>query len=83
MGLLVFGMIAIVSSVAWHAILRDYWLAVVVATATAVVVFQVVAYVEVGYLDPFFLIAMATSGAIAAAVAVVTGLPFRCWRTRK
>jgi len=61
----------------WHILLRSFLLASLLATATSVVLFQVAAYLHAGYLDPFFLIAVATSTAICLVVAVVVGMLVR------
>ena len=63
-GWLVLLSIAVVSAIAWHILLRSFLLATLLATTTSVVLFQIAAYLHVGYLDPFFLIAVATSSVI-------------------
>jgi uncharacterized membrane protein YccC len=83
MPLLIFIATALVSAVLWHQYVSHYFAASVAATATAVVVFQVLAYIELGYVDPFALIAVATSSVVALAIALVIGLPFRARRKRK
>jgi hypothetical protein len=79
-GLLLFFAIAFLSSVLWHLLIKIYGLAILGATATSVVTFQGAAYVQLGYLDPLFLFAVATTTAMAFAVAALIGLPFRARR---
>ena len=47
---------------------------------TAVIVFEAAAYLRLGYLDPFFLAALAISSVIATLVAQFIGVPIRAWR---
>ena len=76
-GWLVLLSIAVVSAIAWHILLRSFLLATLLATTTSVVLFQIAAYLHVGYLDPFFLIAVATSLVICLFVAVAVGMLVR------
>jgi len=82
-GLVIFFGLTLASSLLWHWALRSYGVAVLAATVTTVVLFQVAAYVKLGYLDPFFLVAMATSAAMALAISAVVGLPFRSRRKQR
>jgi len=61
-------------------VVKSYGVAVLGATVTTVATFQVVAYMQLGYLDPFFLVAVATSTAMAFGIAAIIGLPFRSRR---
>jgi hypothetical protein len=76
-GLIVFFTIAVISALMWHWLVPIYVLATVGATVTTVIAFQVAAYLHLGYLDPFFLIALVTSSVMGAGVALHVGLPFR------
>lgn len=75
-GLVVLLLIAIGSALLWHRFVSAFFVAALGTTLTAVVVFQGAVFVELGDLDPFFLIAAATSCVVAAAVAIVVGLHF-------
>lgn len=79
-GLAPFLAIALVASVVWHVFVKSYGVAVLGATVTTVTTFQAVVYMQLGYLDPFFLFALAASAALAFGIAAVAGLPFRSWR---
>jgi hypothetical protein len=68
----------------WHWIVRRLMLAVLGATITTIGAFQIIGYLQLGYLDPFFEIAIVTSGAFALLVSVSVGIlfqvnPFRRW----
>ena len=76
-GWLVLLSIAVVSAIAWHILLRSFLLATLLATSTSVVLFQIAAYLHVGYLDPFFLIAVAISSVICLFVSVAVGMLVR------
>jgi Kef-type K+ transport system membrane component KefB len=79
-GLLILAGIAMSSAVLWHWLVPRYIAAVVGATITAAAAFQYVAYLHLGYFDPFFLVAIITSSVMAAVIALLVGLPFRAVR---
>jgi len=79
-GLLVFGLIAVISSIGWHIFVSQYRTAVIRAAITSVILFQIAAYIHLGHLDPFFIVAVVTTGVISLAVAALIGLPFRTLR---
>ena len=83
MPVLIFVAVALVSAVLWHQYVSNYLVASLAASVTAVVVFQVLAYIHLGYLDPFALIAVVTTSAVALAIALAIGLPIRARRKRK
>ena len=83
-GLLILLTLAAVSAMAWHwVLLRSFSAATFLATVTAVVLFQVAAYFQLGYLDPFFMIAVATSSVVCFVVALLVGWVFSALRGRK
>ena len=79
-GLVILAAIAMASALLWHWLVPRYIAAVVGATITTATAFQFVAYLHLGYLDPFFLVAMITSSMMAAVIALLVGLPFRAVR---
>jgi hypothetical protein len=83
MGLILFFGIAIISATMWHRFVPRYAEASFGATVTTVVLFQIGAYFDLGYLDRFALIAVVTSSAIAFGISAVIGLPFRARRKRQ
>jgi len=72
-GILLFTAIIVVSSLLWHSILKKFFTAVIGSVVTAVVAFQIANYINIGYLDPFFIIAIGVSGVIATFVSVAIG----------
>lgn len=83
MGLAIFFAIALVSAFLWHYFLPRNLPATFGATATTVLAFQIVDYVHLGYLEPFFLIAAATSSVVALLVSALVGLPFQARRKQQ
>jgi hypothetical protein len=77
-----FILIAAASSVVWHLFVRAYGVAVLGAALTTVVLFRVVEYLVLGYLEPYFYMAMASSLLPALVIAAGIGLPFRFHRAR-
>ena len=83
MALVIFFGIAIISATMWHRFVSRYVQASLGATVTTVVLFQVGAYLDLGYLDKFALIAVVTSSAIALGISLLIGLPIRARRKRQ
>jgi hypothetical protein len=77
MGLVILVGIAIISATLWHRYVSRYFVAVFGATLTTVVLFQVAAYIEAGYVDPLIAIVVVVSGGIALVISALIGLPFR------
>ena len=82
-GIIIFISIAIVSAILWHTFLKRISIAILGSAITAAVAFQVCNYILHGYLDPFFIIALVTTFAIAFIIALVVGIPFRVWRGKQ
>lgn len=82
-GLIVLATISIASALVWHWLVRLNFLAVLGATVTTVFTFQAANYFHLGYLDPFFLIAMGISSIPAFVIALLVGIPFRDYRNGK
>ena len=80
MGLLLFFFVALISGVLWHHLVPRYSIAVVGATLSAVILFQCIVFLQLGYLDPFFPIAAVTTGGMALIVSLLVGLPIRARR---
>jgi hypothetical protein len=83
MGMFVFLGISILSAAVWHRFVPKFRLAIFGATASSVILFQVGAYIDLGHLDPFFLVALVTSSFVAAIVAILIGLPIRARRNKE
>lgn len=80
LGLLALFSIALVCAAGWHAVLRSFLVASLLATVTAVVLFQLLAYVRLGHLDPFFWVAVALSSVACLLVSLLVGWVFQVFR---
>ena len=81
-GLLVLAAVSVGSALLVHSFVRSYAKASGLAAVLAAVLFQVAAYIHLGYLDPFALVALVTGGAVALIIALLIGIPFRAVRAR-
>ena len=81
-GMLVFGITTVVVSVLLHLFWKAYVRASIVSAMASAALFQVFAYFYIGYLDPFFLIALVFTSGIAFVISLAVGLAFRSWRAR-
>ena len=76
----VFLLIATASALAWHMAVKVYGSALIGAAVTTVIAFQVVDYIVLGALAPYFYVTMVTSAIPALFIAAVIGLPFILFR---
>jgi hypothetical protein len=76
-GIAVFGVLSAAVAVVCHRRLSSFALAVFVSGPVAALLFQVIAAVYIGYVDPFFLIALITSTLLAWVVSCVVGIALR------
>jgi len=70
----------ILISAVCHAFIKRYFLASLVAACTVVVGMQIVSYIELGYVDPYWQISSVTGFFMASILALIIGLPFRIKR---
>jgi len=82
-GVAVLTALAGVISACVHLKVKRYSRAIVFSTLVTCVVFQAVVYVQLGYVEPFFLIAMATTAVVIAFVSALVGLPFYLYRKKQ
>jgi hypothetical protein len=75
-GILVLVGISVSAGLVFHSFIRHYIVATCCAALVADVGFQVAAYLHLGHLDPFFIVALVIGGGYAFAIAAVTGIPF-------
>ena len=78
--MLVLGAIIVLCSVVAHMLQRRFWFAVAMAACSSALLFQIAAFVHLGHLDPFFMIALAVSLPIGAFGAILIGGLFRLGR---
>ncbi len=76
MSVIIFLIIVIVASLICHFLIKSNVVASFISASIAVIVFQVFNYFNIGYLDPFFIIAMITTGFIGFFVSFLIGLAF-------
>ena len=69
-GLIVFAVLALICPLIAHFVVREARLAHVIAVVATVSLFQIGAYWHLGHLDPFWLVAVITTGAMAFAASV-------------
>ena len=80
--MVVFGAIVIVCSVFAHLYQKRFWFAVLIAACSSVVLFQIAAYLNIGRLDPFFIIAVFATFGISSIGAAIIGLAFYLKRNK-
>ena len=68
--------ISLFCSVTFHWHLKEFKTAVLASAFVTAILFQLVAYLHLGYMDPFFLIALVTSFVLALIIACFVGLLF-------
>lgn len=76
-GLLVFLAICVICSIAAHFLVRTFWLATVLTPIAAVPLFQLAAYLHIGFLDPFWPVAVVTTSFVSLVASVVIGAVIR------
>ena len=79
-GMMVLCGASVMTALIFHINLKRFWVASVLAALTASIIFQVIGYLVLGYLDPFFMIALVTGGLVALILAVLVGLSIRYFR---
>lgn len=82
LAIIVFGAICVFSALLMHWRMNSYWAATILSAFLSVVLVQVVAYIDLGYLDPFFLMAVATSSVAAFVISAIVGMFFKVSRNK-
>lgn len=77
MPILYLSLIAIVSAVVWHRLQKQFLLASGLSAMSATVVFELIAYMKSGSLDPFFMIASAFAFGLSFVISIAIGLLMR------
>ena len=81
--LIVFVVLSLVISYIFHKRVKNFLLACILIAVSSSILYQVIGIFVLGYLDPFFYIALAGSAVIAFGIAVVAGLPFAYLRFKE
>jgi presenilin-like A22 family membrane protease len=82
-GIIVLVSISIIVSVVTHYFSKRYVFALIVSAILASILFQIAAFIHIGYLDPFFIIAFFIGGLIAFGISAIIGIPFKVARKRQ
>jgi phosphatidylserine synthase len=77
LGFLIFIAISISFSLVAHWRMKAFWAASILSAVFVVIIFQVLSYIQLGYLDPFLPIAIVVSGLIAIAISIAIGGIFK------
>ncbi len=78
--IITFCLISIGISYLFHKKVKKYIFACLFAAIISSLIYQLIGFLVLGYLDPFFLIAFIGGAAIAFVIAMLTGIPFVCKR---
>jgi len=76
MSILVFLVLAILSSTLSHYLLKTYVPAAVVSAFITAITFQIVSYLVDGYVDPLFIIAVVVTWLLSFGISLLIGIPF-------
>ena len=79
----IFLLITVICSLLIHGYLKRYFIGSILAAFISTAIFQVLGYLVVGYLDPFFLIALVSGLCISFIVSLIVGLPFLYFGKRR
>ena len=82
-GIVALSAISLIVSVVTHCIIKHYGKALLISGIISSVLFQIAGYIVMGYLDPFFIIALITGGIVAVCISVIVGIPFLLIRKNK
>jgi len=81
--LLMFCILSICFAAGAHAKIKKYLIASILSAVASSIAFQIIGYFVLGYLDPFFLIALVTAALVSFVIALLTGIPFCMIRNKK
>ena len=70
----------IVIAAVCHSYIKNYLLAAFIAACVMVAVAQIASYIELGHMDPFWLISSVTGFFMASIIALIVGIPIKLKR---
>ena len=82
-GILIFALLILISSLTFHYKIRNYLVSSVLAALTTSVLFQIIGFIVLGYIDPFFLIAFVITLVISFMASMLVGIPFVLYRKKE
>ena len=74
--MIIFAVIGAVVSSLCHLLIRFYLIASIVAAVLSSVIYQVVAYIQAGFLEPLYLMAFVNGAVVYFVIALLIGIPF-------
>jgi len=80
--IIVFGLLSIFSALCFHSKFRNLLMSSILSALTASILFQVIGFFVLGYLDPFFGIAFLNTLIISFIISILVGVPF-AYRRKK
>ena len=80
--IIVFIMMTLVIALSFHYKIERFLVSSLLAALVASILFQIVGFFVLGYLDPFFLIAFASTLALSFIISILVGLPFVYFRNK-
>lgn len=83
LGIIILVFISIICSVVAHWYFDKFNFAIAFSTLASVLLFQLISYIQIGYLEPFFIIALITSSIFAIVISFLISIPFRYSRRNK
>ena len=81
-GIIVFAILSLISALSFHYKLRNFFVSSILAAFSASLLFQIIGFFVLGYLDPFFLIAFVSTLLISFIVSMLVGMPFLYYRKK-
>jgi hypothetical protein len=81
-GLIILCTISALIAIGFHYKFKKPIVAAILSTVSASIAFQVIAYMHLGYLDPFFVIAFGISLGITLLISLLVGIPFAYYRKK-
>ena len=82
-GILILCTISLIISLIIHFAIKSIFAGSIISAVLSSFVFQILNWIHIGYLDPFFLIASMISLSITFFVSIAIGLPFKFFRLSK
>jgi uncharacterized membrane protein YfcA len=80
--IIVFASVSLISACYFHYKIKNYLVSSVLAALAASLLFQIIGFFVLGYLDPFFLIAFVNTLLISFIVSILVGIPFLYYRKK-
>ena len=83
LGIIILCGLSILTAIGFHYKFKKPIVATILSTFSASITFQVIVYLQLGYLDPFFILAFGLSSGITFLISLLMGIPFTYYRRIK